>query len=366
MPAGGEARHELGEAVVGTWRWDVAHVHLFYGGLVDLLVVGYGDVGGRSEVLGAVPGLLLVEPVLRLDPGLERPQEGRYHVEAAVLDRVLRGRLRVLRAVLSPAQHGQVGQLVPADARYLLARLRLKGIVLGHAAEDVQHHALLAHRHADALHLRLRQHQVRGAQVVPRLLPNLAHGAVQVGLLLVDLAAGEAPLGALLPALDQHGLGHILVEHDGAADGHADLVGEELVVGLGVQLRRVGREQRAVLEDEVRELAQVHRREAGGVQRADKVFVEPLGLLDLEADALHRQQLLAGQVDDEAHAQVVEPVNERHLGVGHGGGLSGPCRACRGRVCFLDGELSSRGGGRDRRRIALGVLGSECGRGIPV
>jgi hypothetical protein len=64
-----------------------------------------------------------------------------------------------------------------------------------------------------------------------------------------------------------------------------------------------------VLEHELGELAQVHRGQAVGVQRADEVFVEPLRLLDLEAYALHRLQLFIRQVDDKAYAEVVQPVN---------------------------------------------------------
>ena len=181
--------------------------------------------------------------------------------------------------------------------------------VHGDASEDVEHHALLAHSDGDLLHVLIGLHETGLVEVESCLLVDLAHGAVEVGLLLVDLASREAPLGALLPALDEHGMGHVVVEHDGAADGHARLVGEELVVGLLVELLGIGGEERTVLEHELGELAQVHRRQAGRVQRTDEVFVEPLCLLDLEADALHRLQLFVGQVDDEADAQVVQPVH---------------------------------------------------------
>ena len=151
--------------------------------------------------------------------------------------------------------------------------------------------------------------QVSLPQVVARLFPDFTDGAIEIRLFLVDLAAGKTPLGTLLPALDQDGVGHVLVEHDGAAHRDPCLVGEELLVGLLVQLFRVGGEEGAVLEHELGELAQVHRRQVVGVQRPDEVFVEPLGLFDLEAYSLHRLQFFIGQVDDEAHAEVVEPVN---------------------------------------------------------
>ena len=102
---------------------------------------------------------------------------------------------------------------------------------------------------------------------------------------------------------------HVLVQHNSPAYRDACLVGEKLLVGLLVQLPRVGGKQRAVLEHELGELAQVHRGEIVWVERADKVFVEPLCLLDLEADALNRLQFFIGQVDDETHAEVIEPVN---------------------------------------------------------
>jgi hypothetical protein len=151
--------------------------------------------------------------------------------------------------------------------------------------------------------------QISLSQVVARLFPDLSYSAIQVRLFLVDLSAGETPFRALLPSLDQYRVCHILVEHDGAAHGDACLVGEELFVGLLVQLFRVGGEERAVLEHELGELAQVHRGQVVGVERADEVFVEPLGFLDLEAYSLDRLQFFIGQVDDEAHAEVVEPVN---------------------------------------------------------
>ena len=112
-------------------------------------------------------GSLTVELVLQLDPPPELPKEGRDHVETAFLDQVLASALLV-HLVLAP--HGrQVRQLVPVDLGNLLSRPWLKVCVHGHAAEDVQHHALLAHGDGDTLHLVLGQHQSCLVQVVARL-----------------------------------------------------------------------------------------------------------------------------------------------------------------------------------------------------
>lgn len=59
-----------------------------------------------------------------------------------------------------------------------------------------------------------------------------------------------------------------------------------------------------MLEHEQGEAAQVHARQAG-VQRAQEVFVEPLCLFDLKADALDGFELFTREVDDEADTEVV-------------------------------------------------------------
>jgi len=51
--------------------------------------------------------------VLLLYPLLQRPQEGRDHVKAALLDQIVSGAL-LLHLVLPP-QGGQIGELVPVD-----------------------------------------------------------------------------------------------------------------------------------------------------------------------------------------------------------------------------------------------------------
>ena len=61
-----------------------------------------------------------------------------------------------------------------------------------------------------------------------------------------------------------------------------------------------------MLEDAQTESAQVQGGK-GGIKRPDEVFVEPLCLLDLEADPLDRLKLLGRQIDDEPDTQVIQP-----------------------------------------------------------
>jgi hypothetical protein len=247
--------------------------------------------------------------VLLFYPLLQRAQKRCDHVEAVFFDQVLSIALLLLLYLILPPQCRQIRELVPIDLGNFLPRPRLKVCVHGYSAEDVQHHTLFAHRDGNLLHVFFGLDQVSLPQVVACLLPDLSYSAIEIRLFLVDLSAGKTPFCALLPALDQDSVCHVLVEHDGAAHRDPGLVGEELFVGLLVQLFRVGGEERAVLEHELGESAQVHRGQVVGVERTDEVFVEPLGFLDLEAYSLDRLQLFIGQVDDEAHAEVVEPVN---------------------------------------------------------
>lgn len=61
-----------------------------------------------------------------------------------------------------------------------------------------------------------------------------------------------------------------------------------------------------MLEDEFAEAAEVHLRQRG-ILRPDEVLVEPLRFFDLEADAFYGREFFVREVDDEAHAEVVEP-----------------------------------------------------------
>lgn len=176
--------------------------------------------------------------------------------------------------------------------------------VHGNAAEDKQHHVLLVHVDRDALDLVLRRDQARRAQVKASLFVHFANGAVEILFLLVDLPPWETPFGALLPALDQDGVSHFLIQHDGAADRDARLVLYKGLVRLFGMLGGEVGEKRAVGEHALGEDAQVHGRQAR-VERPDEIFVEPLRLLELEAYALHGLELFVGRVDDEADTQVI-------------------------------------------------------------
>lgn len=289
---------------------------------------------------------------LRLDPRLEGTQEGCDHVEAVVFYHVLAGALLDLILAL---EGGEIAELVPVDFlcmlavhhqgqgivayRNLLPCARLKVRVHRHTAKDVQKHALFAHVDGDALHLAFGLHQASFLQIVTRLLVDLAYGAFQIRLVLVDFSSRETPLGALLPTLYQNRMGHVVVEHDGASHGDACLVLQEVLEGFEEMVLREASKERTMLEHALGEHAQVHRRQAR-VQRPDEVFIEPLCLLDLKADALDRLQLLVGQVHNEAHAEVIEPVKQALVGGCHG--KVGQCRAAclgaarAGEVC---GEL---------------------------
>jgi hypothetical protein len=103
----------------------------------------------------ASPVLLAIQLELLLDPSPEWPEEGRNHVKAALFDGVVRGHLWL--GLVLPPERRQVRQLVPVDFGDLFARARLKVCVHGHTAEDIEHHALLAHCDGDAFHLLLGQ-----------------------------------------------------------------------------------------------------------------------------------------------------------------------------------------------------------------
>ena len=68
-----------------------------------------------------------------------------------------------------------------------------------------------------------------------------------------------------------------------------------------------------MLKDAETECSQRHGRE-GWIQRADEIFVEPLGFLDLEAYSGDGGEVLLGKVDDEADAEVVQPCARRVSG----------------------------------------------------
>lgn len=91
---------------------------------------------------------------------------------------------------------------------------------------------------------------------------------------------------------------HGLVENDGSADWHSDLVlhkvGERSFVLVGPFVQ-----QWTVLKELCRKVFEIEAWE-GRVLLPYKVLVEPMGLLDLEADAFYRGQFLVRDIDDEA------------------------------------------------------------------
>lgn len=69
---------------------------------------------------------------------------------------------------------------------------------------------------------------------------------------------------------------------------------------------REGGQKRTMLEHEEHETAEVQGREVR-VQGAYKIFVEPLGFLNLEAYSWDSLKVLLGEVDYESDAEVVQP-----------------------------------------------------------
>lgn len=259
-----------------------------------------------------------------------------------------------------PLDGWQIGELVPVDFGDFLPCARFEIRVHGYPAEDIQEHALLAHSNRNALHLVFREHQAGFFKVIARLLVDFSYGAFQIRLVLVDLTPREAPFCALLPSLYQHSVGHVLVEHDGASDRHAGLVVQEVVEGLEKMVLGEACEERAVGKHALREATQVHGGQVCGVQGPNEVFVEPLRLLDLEADALHGLELFVGQVHDEADAEVVEPVKQAFVRSCHC--ESGRCRT----ACLLAAEARGRGAGvgRGAQNNGRGLLGRASERGL--
>lgn len=246
---------------------------------------------------------------LLVDPPLQGGEKGSNHVELVGADGgVVVGFLDMLAAalvvVVVVAVRRQAGQAVELNLADLLAGLRLEDCVERDAAEDKHAQVLLSHGDVDRVDVAVVGDEAGFLDVVARLLPDFSYGADKVILVLVDLASGEGPGRVLLPALDEEDLVHVVVEQDGASDGDAGLVGHELVEGQGVEVVRVAGGEGAVLQDARGKLPQVQLRQRR-VQRTDKVFVEPLGLLDLEADSLDRLEFFLGQVDDKTDAQVI-------------------------------------------------------------
>lgn len=239
------------------------------------------------------------------DPLLQRNEERRYHVEFVGIVRVF-GRVVVVVLVPLLPEGRQIGQLVPLDLANLLPGAGLEVGVNGDIAENVEPNLLVAHSDLNELGVLAGRDETRGADVEPGLLVHLADRAVQVVLVLVDLSPGEAPVRALLPTPHQKHRVHGLIQQDSPTHGDACLVLQELLERLYVDADGEGGQEGAVLEYPQAEGPQGHGRE-GGVERADEIFVEPLGFFNLEADSRDRREVFLGEVDDEADAEVVQP-----------------------------------------------------------
>jgi len=116
------------------------------------------------------------------------------------------------------------------------------------------------------------------------LLVDFSSGAIKVLCVLVDLASWKTPLGRLLPALDEDGMSHIMVEHNGTSDGDACLVGGELFVRDDMVVFEGGKE-RTLLKDEGAKALEGERWE-GRVEGSYEVFVVPVAFFYLEYYAL--------------------------------------------------------------------------------
>lgn len=186
-----------------------------------------------------------------------------------------------------------------------LPRSRCKRRILRHSRDYVEFDPLLLDGHLNVV---LFANKV--SNVEAGLLINLTSSTFDFGLVFVDLSLWETPARTRMPAFDQQALVHGGVQDDCAEDRHSELVllevGENLVhrlcMGHGLQ-------QSAVLEDYASKFLEGEGRKAR-VVLAIEVLVEPMSLLDLEADALERLVLLLGTVDEEAAAEVIEGIQE--------------------------------------------------------
>ena len=137
-----------------------------------------------------------VLPFLVRNPPLQLPHKRRDHVKLASIST-----RPVAIALLVLLETRQILERIPLNLANLLPRLGLEIGILGHASEGEEAHVLLTHSDVEMLDLVLvLGDQARLRDVVARLLPDLADGAVEILLVLVDLAAGKGPRGALLPA----------------------------------------------------------------------------------------------------------------------------------------------------------------------
>lgn len=200
----------------------------------------------------------------------------------------------------------KIRQLIPLNLANLLPRSGRELRIHGDASEDVQPHMLFAHRDFDVLDVLFILDQASFSKIKPRLLVYLSNRAVQVLLILVDFTSRKTPAGTLLPSFDQDHMVHGIIEQNRSSHGNSSLVSQELGEGGEVMVVRPLRHERAMLKDAHRKCLERQRRE-GRIERPNKVLVEPLCLLHLEADTLDRLEFLPRQVYDKPNTQVIQP-----------------------------------------------------------
>lgn len=241
------------------------------------------------------------------NPLLEVPNKRRDHVEL-----IRTSSLSIVPILLRESR--QITQIVPVNLANLLARPRLEVRIKRHVSEDEHAHVLLSHRDIDILgFLFVFGRKTSSPNIKASLLVHLANCTIQVLLILIDLPTRERPRRAFLPAAHQQNTLHTLIEQDGAAYGHAHLVGQKLFIGCDVLCIGKAAQKRTVLEQGQTKGAQRQTWQwlslCGG-QRTDEVFVVPLRFFDLEAEAWDGGEFRGWEVEEEADGEVVEPCDE--------------------------------------------------------
>ena len=242
-----------------------------------------------GEVLVAVRGLAS-QPA---DPLPQRPDERDGHEEP----------------VRGQTQLGLGGHVVPVtwklldrkpfDVPDLLPGFGVKLGVLGHSRDDVEPHHLVGDLLLDVPVFTDAVFDIEAG-----LLQHLPHRAVMRSLVLVHLPLRESPAGLGQVALNQQRVLQVFIQDDGSVRGHPHLVLLPLLQHL-LHVLPVRQQEGAVLEDRFSEVPDPAVRSSRGVLHAE-VQVEPVGQLDLEAHPDRVVPLLAGDVQDEAAAEVVQ------------------------------------------------------------
>lgn len=257
----------------------------------EATLLGAGPVGGfarRVEVLVAVGGLSS-QPA---DPLPQRPDERDGHEEPVGRQAEL-GLGRHVVAVTRQLLDGK-----PLDVPDLLPGFGVELGVFGHPRDDVQSDHLVGDLLLDELVF-----TDAVLDIETGFLQHLSDRAVVRSFILVDFTLREPPAGLRqVPLNEQHFL-QGLVQDDGSEGGHTHLVLLPLLQDL-LHVLPVRKQERTVMEDRFGEVSDPAVRSSGGVLHAE-VQVEPVGQLDLKAHPDGIVPLLAGDVEDEAAAEVV-------------------------------------------------------------